>query len=255
MKYAIVSDLHLCGGAANNTGWKDQELVSALKALYTEVDVVVLAGDVFECWQSQWLLQRQALADAVLAYPLTWSFMVGQAIADKLIYVVGNHDYIVYRDRLFPGIVKHFDVVSNHPVEGVILHIEHGHGGDALNSRIGWVGRAIAYAVGWLERLGWRDAEADLQRLEKYAPGRSQDEDVYRDHALSIIHNNAKTWAVVMGHTHRPYCTELVQTRVGDGVLSHFYYNCGQFRPESCSGVIVDTDTGTISGMVMGRDK
>jgi len=208
----VISDLHI-GKKDDNTNdfyLNESAFIKYLNKSCATNEKVVIAGDLFECWNSRsWDEQAQSFHQICESRPRLIKCINKHMEKGKLIYIVGNHDWIVKKEKLMPNMSDRCIIEES----GTKIVIMHGHQGDKLNNKYNIIGRFTSWIVGWFERLGWRDADIDLGRMEKYIPGRKADDKIYEDYAKKIIKQYEADIAV-FGHTHRTKKTSLSDTTI-----------------------------------------
>ena len=199
MNIATISDLHLGDGSETDKFKLDEDkVINFIQRLISTNDKVVLNGDAFDCWQGKdWEDQVLQFTRVVRAHPKLSAFIIAEVIAGRMIYISGNHDAVVRIKKLIPNVVKEW--VYEYEIAGRVTKVlfRHGHQGDIANSKLSFVGRTITWAIAWLERLGWRDADKDLSYAERFLPASSSDLDKYAVHLMESGYR-----VVALGHTH-----------------------------------------------------
>mgnify|MGYP001167516183 FL=1 len=245
IKLCTLSDLHIGDGTkSDDFTLDDDKVIKFLKQCIKDYDRVILNGDVFECWQSQsWDAQQNQLSRIFKAHPQLCAFIYSSILSKKMIYVSGNHDSVCRTKSLIPNVVKRY--IETIPVgDGFSIKVlfEHGHAADIANDKLSWFGKFIAWGIGWLERKGWKDADEDLGRMEKYIPGYRSDKNVFFKYANSLLKKGYDV--VVFGHTHKQCVTTIIDTKP-----SKYYVNTGasMSSPFTFTEIIINPATCTIS--------
>jgi UDP-2,3-diacylglucosamine pyrophosphatase LpxH len=194
MKIKVISDIHL-GIRLSNDFKVDKDLfLEFLKDTADECDYLVLLGDVFECWESDFQTQVERFNEIKVVYKEIVDFIEN---TDNVILISGNHDVIVYREKLIEK-VKRFKIIENDKYK---LYFAHGHQSDVFNSSSSWVGRIIARFVGFAENYIDPDIDESLNKLLKTL----MFPDNYKtlEHGLGVA-KEYKCDFVIYGHTHFP---------------------------------------------------
>lgn len=196
---AVISDLHIGDRTKTDDFLIDEEkLVQFLELLLTKVSVIIINGDLFECWQPKsWDAQVEQFHKIMRKRYHFIGFLKEMIEKGKIVYVNGNHDGIVRTRGLIGGVVSKYIVEYS----GRKLLFEHGHLGDKANSgSLNVLGRSITWLIGWLERFGWADADKDFARIEKtIIPGGGSDNNLDAYARAKLIEGYD---LVCLGHTH-----------------------------------------------------
>lgn len=242
MRISCISDLHMGDGSrADSFGHTDENFLRFLDYLESISDRIVVNGDVIETSKGllpgRPLLQRERVFEAHrrilerFAHPM-------------YVQMAGNHDAIV--ERL--GVRSSWRWSEEH---GIDVLFQHGHQFDPLRSA-GRIPPLASWGFGWLERLGWRHAEAFFSRADEVfgAMTRRSNDFLLRDAAIRVLDEraaNARPLYVVMGHTHeRP------------AVVTHprgAYINCGACLYGRLQFAWIDTTTGRSRVVSLSRVK
>jgi UDP-2,3-diacylglucosamine pyrophosphatase LpxH len=199
----VLSDLHIGvpGTGSNDFLLDDEAFLAYLDASLESANVVVLNGDVFECWEGNLVRNsEQRFREIAEARPALVEGLRQRAEAGRLVVVAGNHDAIVRTAKLFPAVES-----WTQREYGVLLHVAHGHQADAFNAGLaggglGGCGRCISACVGLGESLLYADLDHDLSALQAICTG-ERDASVMLDHAERLAARNSYD-VVVYGHSH-----------------------------------------------------
>lgn len=236
-KHFIVSDLHMGDGSSADDFKINKSLFGDFLEHVKEQDgQLVLAGDVFELWQSA--LQQVLKANADLIYPL---------FALKPIIIPGNHDFYV---KTFSDIGFIYYPAYRLEVGDSIIRIEHGHEHDPNNDpqRNMELGKLVAAIVGHAENWIHKDVEEDLMtafgKAKKTAhsiwesittPWKEEKKNQKTpdltpfEKAAERLTEKGEVTHVVFGHTHNP-----------DKKLNGHYFNSGSWVNEEPTFVEID---------------
>jgi UDP-2,3-diacylglucosamine pyrophosphatase LpxH len=194
MKIKIISDIHLGLNESNDFMIDKSKFLIFLIKLSNENDYLILLGDVFECWESEFDSQSKRFCDLKIEYKDIIDFIEN---TENVILISGNHDVIVYRDKLIQK-VKRFFVVECGLYS---LYFSHGHQSDIYNSDYMFIGRLITRLVGLAENYIDPDIDHSLSKLlDTFNP---HDDYITLEHALCVAKDNNYD-LVVYGHTHSP---------------------------------------------------
>jgi UDP-2,3-diacylglucosamine pyrophosphatase LpxH len=200
----VISDLHvgLPGDAANDWRASDASLLRFIGAHNALGRLVVLAGDVFECWEAA-PDPRSRLQEICAARPALASALSNPT--PGLVLLSGNHDAVLLDPGSgFPGAMP--DWTGSLPgAPSLRIHIAHGHQADAWNAGLrgapdASLGRCIACCLGHGERLLYPTLDDDLSALDAICRG-EKDSLVLAAHAEALGAANGYD-VVVYGHTH-----------------------------------------------------
>jgi len=234
MTRVFVSDLHLGDGSRADDFHLKDEFLKFLDIVESLDYQLVIAGDLFELWQSD--LDKVAFYHSEVIERLLLLTK-----KERLIYLIGNHDHmpfvkyihlqgfikLEFKDDLMGIWAEHanqYDVFNRYP--------------DSRMALCNKLGRAISYMTGWFERAihpdidEWADAiliKKGGEFLRKVAglknritPSqyeyfkRGGDLSEYEHAAAELISKGNRI--VIFGHTHQP-----LLKRLGSGI----YANCG----------------------------
>ena len=204
----VISDLHLGDGSKTDDFVINEDaLIEFFTKLLSEVSVVVIAGDLFDCWQPKtWDKQVDQFRKISSRRYRFISFLDEMISKGKVIYLNGNHDDVVRTRGLLKGVLSKY--VLEYSDRKILF--EHGHLGDKANSgSLSVLGKAVTWIIGWLERTGWVDADKDFSRLEKMvlpSGGSDNNLDSYAKQKLEEGYD-----LVVLGHTHTALVKDINQ--------------------------------------------
>jgi hypothetical protein len=191
-KYIVLSDLHLGDGSAADDfgpagGAADMAMIAKCRDWKARGYRVILAGDIFDLWQTR-------LYDAIAAHR-----EAVEALFDLVdVYVAGNHDDMLLGAQVFDVLVVPWAVVDG-------IYVEHGHNHDPIVSRFPRLSRAVCWIGGIAERVIHHDVDVWAERLCAWigGTGRHGANKKYWD----LVANRAFEKGcnqVVFGHTHSP---------------------------------------------------
>lgn len=196
---AVISDLHLGDHTVtDNSKLNEDKLIVWCKQLLQDGTVLVINGDLFDCWQPRtWDEQIKQFNKVRKCHYNFVEFLLENIRTGRIIYVSGNHDAVVRTKDLIPGVLPRYILEYS----GKKFLFEHGHQGDEFNhGSFSVIGQAITWLLSWCERLGWRDADNDFAKLEKSVlPDGGSDNNLDAYAAKKIKEGYA---LVVLGHTH-----------------------------------------------------
>ena len=208
-----ISDVHLgqgIGDGAEDFRIDDKKFAEFMATATKDIKIYII-GDLFDIWEStEWNNRVETVEKIVNAHPLAF-YTIAKGIGEgKIVYIPGNHDMDV-KQGIFRSIANSTglfikctedEYVEEFDSELKVL-LTHGHQWDDANCKYSVVGRAIAFVVGWLQRLGWKDAPVWLaEHIEAKIPGRTLGNEAYIDKAIARA-KKLGCRAVVMGHTHK----------------------------------------------------
>lgn len=204
MRIKVLSDFHLgCKDKSDDFLLDEDTVINFLDNAIATYDKVVLAGDIFECWEStSFNDQQKRFAQILKNRPKISSYIISKIISEEIIYVSGNHDFIIKKKNLIPFTRSNY-VLTTKCNNGKVakIYIAHGHEADSFNSKISFIGKMIAWSIGWIERVGLRKEADIIKDMEKYIPGRNSGNDLFEEYALKkAVRDNYDV--VVFGHTH-----------------------------------------------------
>ncbi len=152
MKYLILSDLHIGDGSAKDDFLYDEELVSLLRDMMEESEVVlILNGDTLELVESDIiksmglipfndLLEKvpPELIDSIVSkHPEIFKTFREFSRKHRIVYVVGNHDYYVLKNRKISERLTQFmgniDIKPYFYIEEISTLVIHGNQFDIIN--------------------------------------------------------------------------------------------------------------------------
>lgn len=208
----VISDLHIGikGKKDDDFEFDETLFIRYLKNSLEEFDLLILNGDIFECWESG--ISANSILEQIRESRLDlFEFIIG---TDRLILINGNHDAIIRTGKIETGAVSHYTEQFN----DMVVYFAHGHQADFFNNGPGKnIGRCITCCVGRGERLIYKDLDLDLGRLDEICRA-NRDSTTTENHAFKIAAENGYD-VVVYGHTHHP----LVATK--DSII---YANSGK---------------------------
>lgn len=246
----VISDLHM-GDGSNKDNFKEY-LPEFEKFLdYVEKDpdyCLIIAGDVFEFWQSQH-------GDIIKTY----YDLLNRMTRMNSVFVIGNHDIDLIG---FIGLemgCKFFELLSGGLVvsrNGKNIRIMHGHEFDIFNdpNKAMMLGKMAAMLAGWLEmkigsNIGNESTESFLSNsvmkivsffsniYKILNPTVSEGGDIDKFYQTILdYHKKYPNNILIMGHTHDA------------GIISDWYFNSGSWQKNSPHFVVVNK-----SGSIMLR--
>jgi len=185
-KTIILSDLHIGDMSDADdfyTSGNFEKFIPFLEFIEKDNDIekIIIAGDFFELWQCK-------VEKILQMYVELWKvFLKLKKTGKQVIYVPGNHDSLpfaklVYKVAPFPfGPIQLTDKSDINEEKKLIfpyyfeknIWIEHGHRFDKYNRNVstlagghkGVLGRFIAQTIGFVERLGAKDIDEQLEKL------------------------------------------------------------------------------------------
>lgn len=195
MKIYVLSDIHLGVGKSNDFLLDKDEFLVTLKTLSQTCDYLVLLGDVFECWESNFDSQYNTFCKISNKYYDIVNFI---ETTDNIILISGNHDVVVWQMKLIDKVKRH--KVIEHGL--FKLYFAHGHQADVFNSTYWWVGRVITRLCGLAETYIDPDIDTDMTKLAHTFVSSSIN-NLTMEHGLILALKNKYDF-VVYGHTHNP---------------------------------------------------
>lgn len=201
MKIRILSDCHIGDkSSADDFILNEIKFILFLKRCVVENNLVILAGDTFECWQGK-KFSKDVNTFYSIAHirPMLMDALHALISGGKLKIINGNHDAIIRMRKLIPEVSERQVIKDGN----VTLVVEHGHYGDFFNSNVSWIGKTIAWIAGWLERFGLADIDRVWGWFEKqFTRGIELDKTSVYKYAMKLAKRfNANI--VVFGHTHK----------------------------------------------------
>ncbi|NQT89826.1 MAG: metallophosphoesterase [Candidatus Omnitrophica bacterium] len=238
----IVSDLHLGDGSRSDDFHKSDEFLKLLDIVEDEAAQLIIAGDLFELWQSD--LERVAFQHSRIINRLLVLAKDG-----RLIYLIGNHDHIPFVKYLS----QELNISLVYEDKDDRIWVEHGNQYNMFNrykdprmAVRNRIGRTVSCIIGWLERIIHPDFDewainALLKRRglflknaalvkNKLTPSskeyyiRGGDLSEYEAAALRLIGKGQRI--VVFGHTHKPALKMLA-----GGIYANCGCWCGKSNP------------------------
>jgi UDP-2,3-diacylglucosamine pyrophosphatase LpxH len=217
-----ISDLHMSENI--NTpeslfNFTDEDIYEYLVWALSKYDYVILNGDVFDLLETsknewtlnlgtkesliQWIEQRtvERLQNTENVYPKTVGLIKsGGTATGRLIYVIGNHDIVVFTKGLIPNVVKKFVLSGTFPV-----CFEHGNTADiwnnGKNSCLTRITKCCYCCYNVAEDfLAETPLEDDLVKIVNTVT--NTDLDVYTKYAEKVSDLRGYS-CVVYGHTHK----------------------------------------------------
>jgi UDP-2,3-diacylglucosamine pyrophosphatase LpxH len=194
MKIKVISDIHLGINESNDFNINKETFLAFLINLSQTHDYVILLGDVYDCWESDFDSQVNRFNDIKDYYIDITNFIIE---TDNVILISGNHDSVIYNNSLISKIITH-KVICNGNFK---LYFAHGHQGDVYNSELSFIGSTISRLVGISEKLINPNIDKELDKLlqtfQPYSHLRIM------EHGL-MVGNKYGAHLVVYGHTHVP---------------------------------------------------
>lgn len=234
----VISDLHISLPDVKNNDFELDEdvFIAYLQNSVAEVDLLVLNGDIFECWETGLESQSGRFQSIARARPRLVRCIMDGMRAGRIIYNNGNHDAICRTNReLWNGLVRENTTILVH---GRRIHVAHGHQADIYNveelaAEAGCcqacfgtcctLGRCITWCVGTGEVLIDKDLDIHLEKLKLIVETPSTDT-IFTSHARRLAAQN-RFDVVVYGHTHKAKIVPLVEGKPGPVYAND---GCGQ---------------------------
>ena len=193
----VISDCHIGikGEKGDDFKLDEQLFLEYLARSIDAYDIVILNGDIFECWEGdlddEKTLKKIKESRSALFEACTQGGFVK--------YIFGNHDAIARTGNIETGAISHFVIDMN----GASVYFAHGHQSDKANSGCCCcVGRMIAYGVGEGENLIDPDLDIKLSALDNICLS-ERDKERTANHAFALAEKYGYD-AVIYGHTHNP---------------------------------------------------
>ncbi|MCK4968196.1 MAG: metallophosphoesterase family protein [Candidatus Aenigmarchaeota archaeon] len=228
MKIGVISDLHigLPSSDTNDFHFTERQILNFFEYIYTTCEVLVLNGDIFECWEAIGLdlnIQKAQFQSIIACYPELNKYITSHIENKTMIYIVGNHDEVVYRRQLFPDVKKYF-------VADKKVFIAHGHQVAKINSNNSWIGKYILCCLGHAEEIIFKEIDNTLDDV--YILFARHENKIYEKYAITQFDKGAT--GVVFGHTHHPYVKK---------IGNKFYGNCGCWwgKKDYIDVILIDT--------------
>ena len=196
-----ISDLHAgTGSSKDRLRIKEEQLVEFLEKICHRSNVLILNGDVFDTIEGEdWDSCAFKFMDIRKARPRLVEFIIDKMLLGKIIYNVGNTDWVVREKKLLP-LVKRSSIID---YEGVRILAEHGHFPDLFGYKPFTLEKLLSHGVYWTERLFWKDANVKLAKFLKTFPAsQGSPEDHYMQYAFDIGRSR-KANIVLLGHSHK----------------------------------------------------
>lgn len=186
MQTIIVSDIHL-------THHFDERKYRFLHALFSRADRVILNGDIWDSFHSDWARFSQS----------SWRHLFPLLRSKQAVYIFGNHDEFVYTPEPWLLATDWGDDLDL-PWNGTSLHIEHGHAiGHSFDINHPWLANLFREVVPY--RLwSFRDVEWNRRTDRAMRIAAAQ---IYGPHQTLIV-----------GHSHLP-AVDLHQNYANSGFI------------------------------------
>jgi UDP-2,3-diacylglucosamine pyrophosphatase LpxH len=201
MKIKVISDIHigLPDAKNNDCRFTDDQLYLYIKNSLKVVDLLILNGDIFELWQTNFQKQVEHFELIEASYPKFFKILRKNLTRKTIIFINGNHDAVVRTKNLLPAVSEH-----NIQTKAGLLHFEHGHAADVNNSgKFSCFGQAIAWCGGMGETYIDPDIDLHFEKLLSVINGHNDDGkiDKLERHAIAdaVLYGYR---LVVYGHTH-----------------------------------------------------
>jgi UDP-2,3-diacylglucosamine pyrophosphatase LpxH len=193
MKIKIISDIHLGISNSNDFLLDKNDFLITLKKLSNENDYLILLGDVFECWESDFESQEQRFCRIKHEYSEIINFIEE---TNNVILISGNHDVIVWQKKLIKKVKRFFKIEGKYN-----LYFAHGHQADLFNYNFSWIGRTITRFVGLAENYIDPNIDVSLSKLLSTFDKHSDNNTMEHGFCVGFDYNCD---LVVYGHTHSP---------------------------------------------------
>ncbi|HEO66080.1 MAG TPA: hypothetical protein ENI73_09460 [Spirochaetes bacterium] len=224
MKIACISDMHL-GAEKRCDGFHHEEdvFLHFLDYLEHHYDLIVLNGDIYDTRKSK---AFHIPMDQLMLVKERYKQLSERFSQSNYKQIAGNHDYIL-KDL---GCPTHYSVQDE---DGMDYIFTHGHQFDKVETG-GKFPIAVTWLVGWLERLGWKNADSYLAWAQGITSSFFQKTNIetLRMGAMEML-AKSNVAAVVMGHTHETP----VRMDMGDKI----YMNSGSCSKKRLQYVHLDT--------------
>ena len=196
----VISDLHIGvkGDDADDFKLDEEKFISYLNRSLERNNLVILNGDIFECWEGHGLSKESQQEQLDKIKETRPELFAALTAGGKLKLIIGNHDGILLTGKTETGALSHYTV----KMEGFEVYFAHGHQSDVYNNEHGCCGRLISYCMGKGERLIDPDLDHKLEAIYDICTSRRYS-DVTANHAFSLA-LMAGYDCVVYGHTHEP---------------------------------------------------
>jgi len=207
LRLYCISDCHLGDGSKSDDFKNDTWLISLCeKVSQEEGALLVINGDFFECWQSRFHQIVNAHKEAVQR--------LASMKKDTVVLIKGNHDGEWCMD-LF-GRMLDIHVFDKYQI-GDILFM-HGHQFDEVNSRFKWIGRAVSWIGGMLERCIDKDIDIRFNELAMWITGTGRHGgEKYMRAAVDYTRDKPGVNVIVLGHTHE-FFDGVIYKNTGTGI-------------------------------------
>lgn len=194
MKLYCIGDCHL-GDGSNSDDFKGNNswIISICDKVDSQKDaILVINGDFFECWQSEFHEIMDAHEEIIKR--------LSNMKKEQLVLIAGNHDGDFCLE--FLGILLGVPVFDKWQV-GDILFM-HGHQFDEVNSRFKWIGKTISWIGGILEKVINKNIDIWFEnlRMRICKLGRHGEEQKYIDAAYDYIKDKPDVNTIVLAHDH-----------------------------------------------------
>ncbi|MCD6450446.1 MAG: metallophosphoesterase [Thermotogaceae bacterium] len=151
MKYLVLSDLHIGDGSSKDDFNYDKELINLLNDFMKKDVVLILNGDIFELVETNrvkekglipfeklvQVLEPEVIDDIVSIHKEVFEKIKEFSEKKKVIYIIGNHDYYILRNKkLKERVKKHLGNVEIRPyfyIDNLKVLVLHGNQFDVLN--------------------------------------------------------------------------------------------------------------------------
>jgi len=233
MRIGFISDLHLHSEKrVSENKMDDETLLSRIKAIKEQVDVLHIDGDIIESHQPKWFSVKSTkkLIEAIKnKYPQTIKYITNSS---KIILHSGNHDfYFERRVQLDYNPHRIYDIGNDK-----FAYISHG-AYDYLNSNHPLLAQFITFVFGWLKRItGFSSIIGKIVRKLSGANLFQNSKQI--KYMRGIIDINDSLVLFVNGHTH---LKEYIKFNYNG--KERIYINCGKFQSKNKPDyTIVDTE-------------
>jgi len=228
MKIKVISDIHLGITNSNDFLLNKNDFLITLTKLSKENDYLILLGDVFECWETNFNSQEEHFHKLKKEYNEIINFIEN---TNNVILISGNHDVIVWQKKLIKK-VKRYYIIKNGKFD---LYFAHGHQADVFNSTFSWIGRTISELVGLAENYIDPDIDLSLTKLLNTFDNHSDDNTM--EHGFCVGYKYGCD-LVVYGHTHTPmvFCGDINYRKI-------IYANSGSVALHSDLIDMIDIDS------------
>jgi UDP-2,3-diacylglucosamine pyrophosphatase LpxH len=228
MIVAVISDLHIGIPETGSNDYKinDSKTIEALDYLYSKADTIILNGDIVECWEAVGIsldTQEYQFEKIKASHQVLFEYITNKINAKKMIYVVGNHDDVIFRRNLFPDVQKFYVIDKK-------ILVAHGHQVDFANADNSFLGKCVTCCIGHAEKIIFKDIDVVLGDI--YDTFARHENEIYEKCAAEHFLNGAI--GVIFGHTHKAYVIS-----IGNG----WYANSGCWRDKESGMDVIFADT------------